>query len=144
MNPQSASPPSFRTRYSRGSKRIVTNLTPLIDVVFILLLFFMLASNFNQDNSISLNAPAGGSQAASATGALLVNVRTNGIRVAGKHLSQQGLVQRIAKLNTDHSSLKVLVHPGTDVDLQQTVAVLDTLKSAGVSNLRLMGQSRAD
>jgi biopolymer transport protein ExbD len=122
---------------------MTSSLTSLIDVVFILLFFFMLASSFNHNNAIALNAPAnGGNASATATGALLVNVRVDGVRVAGQHLSKRGLVARVKKLRNDNPALKVLVHPGAGVTLQQTVTVLDTLKMAGVSNLRLMGQPK--
>lgn len=100
----------------------------------------MLASNFNHNSAIALNAPTSGGGDKSARGALLVNVRVTGIRVAGQPLSQDELVARVKQLRTDNPGLKVLVHPGTGVDLQQVVDVLDTLKNAGVSNLRLMGR----
>lgn len=139
MKPQSARPPSFNARYGRPFKRASISLTPLIDVVFILLLFFMLASNFSNDHAIALESPASGGSPSSATGALLVNVRVNGVRVAGQLLSRKALVARVRQLRADNPDLKVLVQPGNGVDLQQTVNVLDELKTAGVRNLRLMG-----
>ena len=42
----------------QGRRRPLISLTPLIDVVFILLVFFMLASSFLDWRSIDLNAPA--------------------------------------------------------------------------------------
>ncbi|NNC23606.1 biopolymer transporter ExbD [Salinisphaera sp. USBA-960] len=144
MNPQSARPPSFSERYGRRSTRASTSLTSLIDVVFILLLFFMLASNFSHNSAIKLDAPTAGGNAASATGALLVNLRVNGIHVGGQSLSEKALVARVQQLRSKKDDLRVLVHPSTGVSLQQTVHVVDALKDAGVTNLRLMGQPGGD
>ncbi len=141
MNRKSAKPPSFSARYGQRPKRLSISLTPLIDVVFILLLFFMLASNFSHDHAIVLNSPASGGSHSSSTGALLVNVRVNGARVAGQLLSPKALVARIRKLHAENPDLKVLVHPGNGVNLQQTVNVLDEVKTAGVSDLRLMSDA---
>ena len=49
---------SFGQRASR--RRALIGLTPLIDVVFILLVFFMLASSFLDWRAIDLTAPARG------------------------------------------------------------------------------------
>ena len=69
---------------SQRRRRALVSLTPLIDVVFILLLFFMLASNFLDLHSIALDAPTGAAGKPAVEGALLVDVRLDGVRFAGR------------------------------------------------------------
>ncbi len=133
---------SFSDRLGPSRRRALISLTPLIDVVFILLLFFMLASSFSPLHSIVLNAPASGRGAPSIEGALLVDVRRDGrIRFAGRYVTRKQLLAKIKAARANHPNRRVLVRPSHGVSLQDTVRILDLLSSAGVRNLRLMSSS---
>ena len=125
----------FRTA---GRRRELISLTPLIDVVFILLVFFMLASSFLDWRSIELNAPGASSGGSPLEGALLVEIRTDGIRLSGEVVTHETLVRRIEDLLTRDSNRRVLVKPWAGVVMQDTVAVLDSLTAAGVTDLSLI------
>lgn len=77
----------MRIELPRSRKRFIS-LTPLINVVFILLVFFMLASNYLQWRSIELNAPAVQAAGSPLEGAILVRLRTDGsIDLNGERLT---------------------------------------------------------
>src|SRR3546814_3113150 len=100
----SASPPPTR-RFSRGPRRRVRiSLTPLIDVVFILLIFFMLATSFVDDRAIEVGAPAAKLGGASLEGALLVELRQDGLRLAGERLTAPQLLGRLQERSEEHTS----------------------------------------
>ena len=123
----------------RRRRRPLISLTPLIDVVFILLVFFMLASSFLDWRSIDLNAPGrAGSSQPSMVGAMLVEVRTDGLRLSGESITVDGLETRIAARLEQRPDQRVLVKPAATVPLQQVVTVLDRLSTAGVTDLSLI------
>ncbi|MDN5940175.1 MAG: biopolymer transporter ExbD [Salinisphaera sp.] len=134
-------PPRLRFAAEPKPRRALISLTPLIDVVFILLLFFMLASSFSDYHSISLDPPAAKAGPTSMQGALLVEVRRDGLRFAGTYVSLQGLVQRVRHHLQRTPGRRVLVQPGPGVSLQKTVNVLDRLIAAGATHLSLLGKS---
>ena len=136
-------PRSFSDSARTGRRRSLISLTPLIDVVFILLLFFMLASSFLDLHSIVLDAPAEGSGAPSVEGALLVDVRLDGIRFAGRYVGMDELVQRVRIALADAPDRRVLVRPAEQVKLQDAVRILDALSAAGVQRLSLMEMAHA-
>ena len=114
-------------------------LTPLIDVVFILLVFFMLASSFRDWRAIELAAPApGGRSGAPMEGALLVEVRPDGLRLSAEPVSLDVLAARVARRVIGQPDVRVLVKPQRGVVLQETVGVLDALAAAGVAELSLV------
>lgn len=131
---------SFSGLYRPPRRRSLISLTPLIDVVFILLLFFMLASSFTNLHAIVLNAPASGSTSStpSIEGALLVDVRLDGVRFAGRYVTLKQLIARVSAIRAKHGDRRVLIRPGNGVSLQDTVRVLDALDGAGIHNLQLM------
>lgn len=124
-------------RAARG-RRLSISLTPLIDVVFILLVFFMLASSFSQWRSLSLSAarPAAGAAAAS-EGAMLVEVTEEGVRLAGEALSPEAFGARIAARLEARPEQRFLLRAAPGVALQPVVDALDQMDALGARNVTL-------
>lgn len=138
MPPQASVPSPQRLASKAARRRALISLTPLIDVVFILLIFFMLASSFLDWRAIELNAPAQAAAGTSVEGALLVEVRSDSLRLSGETVSLDALASRISARLETAPDQRVLVRPASGVALQQAVAVLDRLKAVGVSELSLI------
>ena len=115
---------------------------PLINIVFLLLIFFMLASSFLDWRSIELNAPAKTAAGSPMEGALLVEIRRDGLRLSGEAVSLDGLAARVAKRTAAKPDQQVLVRPAAGVALQEAVQVLDRLAAAGASELSLIRSGR--
>lgn len=117
-------------------RRPLVSLTPLIDVVFILLVFFMLASSFLDWRAIDVSAGAGGTAAPSPRGALLVELRADGgLRLGGESLSADALSERIAARLARNPDQRVLVKPRPGVPLQNAIDLLERLTGAGVRDV---------
>jgi len=112
------------------------NLTPMIDVVFLLLVFFMLASRFGADRTLPL---ATGTGAATATPAVLRLVELDaggGLRLNGRPITAPELAPALTALSPDPAVPVVL--RGKGAALQALVTVLDDLEAAGFSRLVLV------
>ena len=125
-----------------GRRRALISLTPLIDVVFILLVFFMLASSFLDWRAIDLTAPARASAAGKMEGALLVEIRPDGLRLAGEVLPAPELLERVEARMAEKPGQTVLVRPADGVALQDTIRLLDGLADAGVTDLSLIRERK--
>ncbi len=138
--PVSDQPPRLANsrHHGRAGRRPLIGLTPLIDVVFILLVFFMLASSFLDWRAIDLGAPAEAKARGAMTGALLVEVRPDGLRLAGETVSLDTLAARVGARLAQKPDQRVLVKPAADVVLQSAVQVLDRLAAAGATDLSLI------
>ena len=119
-------------------RRALISLTPLIDVVFILLVFFMLASSFLDWRAIDLSASGGAAVGMSMEGALLVEIRPEGLRLSGETVSLETLGFRIAERVSEQPDQRVLIQPEPGVSLQRTVQVLDRLAASGVTGMSLI------
>ena len=130
--------PASNLRQGSARRRALIGMTPLIDVVFILLVFFMLASSFLDWRAIDLTAPAKASASGRMDGALLVEIRPKGLRLAGEALPPEALIARVAAHVLEKPEQKVLVRPAAGVALQDTVRLLDGLAAAGATELSLI------
>ncbi|WP_416897088.1 MAG: ExbD/TolR family protein [Minwuia sp.] len=119
-------------------RRALISLTPLIDVVFILLVFFMLASSFLDWRAIDLSPPVEAGGGARLEGSLLVDIRRDALRLAGEPMDLETLADRIGVLVADKPGRPVILRPAPDVSLQRTVEVLDRLGAAGAAGMALI------
>lgn len=120
-------------------RRSVISLTPLIDVVFILLVFFMLASSFMDWRYVTMDTPSmrAASLPEQATALTLVVGRT-GVSVDGQNLSDDELLTRARRHLQQHPELAIRVQPAADTPLQRVMTILDTLSAAGLEPLTLV------
>ena len=121
---------------SRSGRLI--RLTPLIDMVFILLVFFMLASSFLEWRTIVLQPPQQARPGGPMEGAYLVEVNADGLRLSGQAISPQTLEERARAWADMRPARPVLVKPGAGVALQEAVRVIDLLASAGITDMSFL------
>jgi biopolymer transport protein ExbD len=123
---------------SIAPKRRLVSLTPLIDVVFILLVFFMLASSLVKWQVVALDAPASAAAGTAVVGSWLVRVQPDGLDLNAEPIEPSELAGRIGVRIIENPDQRVLVQPAPGVSLQHLVDVLDLLRDAGATNLTLL------
>ncbi len=117
--------------------RMIT-LTPLIDVVFILLVFFMLASSFLDWRAVDLRLTGVSSGGPSATSVMVVVLRADGsLTIDGEPVTQDAVLTRTREKVEGDEAFSIVVRPEDEVELQQMVGLVDVLKSAGAVDIAL-------
>ncbi|MDH3639858.1 MAG: biopolymer transporter ExbD [Gammaproteobacteria bacterium] len=123
----------------RRRRRPIIGLTPLIDVVFILLIFFMLASSFLDWRAIPLEVPRTGFEPSSEVQGVLVRIKRGGeVDLNGIPVTGGALIQQLGRLLETSPNVRVLVQPQAGVPLQEVVRVLDGLSEAGARHVSLV------
>ncbi len=122
------------------SKRRWLSLTSLIDVVFLLLIFFMLTTNFSQQRKFSLDIPAEKGEGKSAWhDATLVRIHEDGIvDFNGRHVIASNISSKVTQLLQDRPTIRFIVRPDSNIPLQQVVQVMDQLRAGGASLVSLI------
>jgi len=111
------------------------SLTPMIDVVFLLLVFFMLASRFGVDRVLEL--PLSGAGADWAGPPRLVDISPAGLRLNGADIVAENLPNALMDLVENPSDPVVLRGKG-DATLEAVVRVAEQLRAAGFTALVLV------
>lgn len=118
-------------------RRAVVSLTPLIDVVFILLVFFMLASSFIDWRAIDLGA-SGTSRGGGIEGSMLIDLGPEQLRLSGETLDLDAFATRVAARLAEKPDQKFVIRPVDGADVQRLIAVLDRPEAAGATRVELM------
>lgn len=120
--------------YSRETPRI--NISALIDVVFILLIFVVLAANFDRIREMNVDLPTAEQVEAPSDDALVLTVPADGaVEIEGQKLERHEL-QAALHEHSDEFDILVLVGDGA-VELQQTVEIFDQATAAGFESVSI-------
>lgn len=109
------------------------NLTPMIDVVLLLLVFFMMVSRFGGMQGMPLSVAGGGAGAWSGP-PRLVELGAEGITLNGVAVPVAGLVAGLRPLMASADD-PVVLRTGGDAGVQALVAVLDGLRAGGITRV---------
>ena len=107
-------------------RRRKLSLTSLIDVIFLLLLFFMLSSTFSQFSEVELATAGQGQAAVSERRPIFVQLREDGLRVNAREVPLDGLAEALAALMEGEA--RALVSTGADVTAQRLTDLLLALR----------------
>jgi biopolymer transport protein ExbD len=126
-------------RRNSGSERIEFQLAPMIDIMFLLLSFFIASQIYAQwetEIDIKLPTSATGDQPDRAPAEIIVNVKVDGTLVVNQkvfdHEGFGALLQRVVKL---YPGQPVLVRADRQTPYQYVVGVLDLCRSADIWNI---------
>jgi biopolymer transport protein ExbD len=109
-------------------------LTPMIDVVFLLLVFFMLAARFGGTDAIAVSL-AGSSVASYDGPPRLVTVLPDAVRVNGIDVTDPAsALEPLMQASNDI----IILRPSDEASVQRLLNVMGQLRTAGLTNLVIL------
>jgi biopolymer transport protein ExbD len=123
-----------------GRARIHSHLdiAPLIDIVFLLLVFFMLTSTFLVPEAIELELPESSSASVTETMPIVVSLdKTGQLALNGEAIGLDQLRIAIAPLLKQDADSAVTLKSDAHTEVQQLLKVMDEIRAAGGSNVAL-------
>lgn len=121
------------------SEDVTINLTPMIDVVFLLVIFFMVGSKFSEAESrIKVNVPTTGqmSSIARVPDERVVAIGVDGsITLDDTVISLVDLTETLRREHANYPGMKVAVRGEATGSVQQMVEVLQAVRVAGVEQI---------
>ena len=128
--------PLLSQRRARQGEEI--NIAPLIDMVFILLIFFMVSTTFVRDLQLDLERPGASSAVVADTRALRVQVdRRGGLYLDGQVVKPWMLESRVRDLLRNRRIKTVLVVADQGLSTGDLVDVVDQCRMAGAEHVGL-------
>lgn len=124
--------------FQRSVRRSKKNLplTALIDVMFILIIFFMLTTSFMKIESLELMLPSSGSKKVASQEVLHLYIRSNGEMNLGKRaIDQEALTESLARMFEKDPATKIMLLTADGVTMQQLVNIMDRIYMAGGHSL---------
>jgi biopolymer transport protein ExbD len=120
----------------QGSDEI--NISPLIDMVFILLIFFIVTTVFVEETGIEVTKPQAASAVQLEKTSILIAISANGnVVYGGREIGANGVRAVVRRLIQDDSEIPVIIQADESVTTQLLVRVIDEAKLAGAQSVNI-------
>jgi len=131
---------------SSGRQKVTLDLTPLIDVVFLLLIFFMVSTTFDKQTQLKVDLPEASEQAAEdqEKDQIAITIDAQGqFYINDEELITHDLdtlMRAMTKISGDRTDLPVLVSSDKQAPFQAAIMVMDAVGQLGMSRLSFVAQ----
>ncbi len=117
---------------------------PLINVVFLLLIFFMLAGELSARDPFNIQPPKSASTTPADSRDIVLQVAADGrIALDGEEIAEADLVAAIKGMSEYLLTADLFLKSDASVDAVRIVEIMEKLRAAGVAKLRLLTVERA-
>ena len=127
-----------RTNKAVAEDEAQIDLTPMLDVVFIMLIFFIVTASFIKESGIEVNRPeASTSQPKENVNILVAISATNEIWMDQRRIDVRSVRANIERLHAENPKGAVVIQADNESNTETVAAVLDAAREAGVYDVSL-------
>lgn len=120
-----------------GNQTDELNISPLIDMVFILLIFFIVTTVFVEETGVDVNKPQAASAVDLEKNSILIAITDTGkVVYGGREIGLTG-VRSIVRRNTQREMMPVIIQSDRNVPTHLLVGVIDEAKLAGAESVSI-------
>ena len=125
--------------FAKKNKNIEFNIAPLIDIVFLLLIFFMLASEFTDFKTIDMATPINSDREIESSEPLLVKLSSDGkIKIKEVLIDFTILDKKVMNLKKNQTDTKVIISTPEKTEINLLMKVMDIIRISGIDNIALI------
>ena len=136
----------MRRHSTRGDSELDSeiNLTPMLDVVFIMLIFFIVTTSFVKESGIEVNRPNASTGERQERGNIIIAVRANGeIWIDRRAVDIRALRPTVERLHNETPQGAVVIAADTKASTGTLVRVMDQVRLAGVEKVSVATEETA-
>jgi len=128
----------MRRKRSKRTDEDEVNLTPMLDVVFILLIFFIVTASFVKESGMDINRPDAAMAVRKERGNILVAITPTGqIWIDRRQVDVRAVRANIERLHAENPQGAVVIQADRDSKNGLLVEVMDAAKLAGVESISI-------
>jgi biopolymer transport protein ExbD len=117
------------------------NITPMLDIVFIMLIFFIVTTSFTKETGATIIRPEAAQAVALQNGTILIGVRPNGdIWMAKRQVELREVRQMVERARAENPEGSVVIVADKGSRIGTVTQVMDQVKMAGVQGISISAE----
>ncbi|MFA5233617.1 MAG: biopolymer transporter ExbD [Sulfurimonas sp.] len=121
------------------------DMTPMLDIVFIMLIFFIVTTSFVRESGIEVNKPQAATAKVDKRANIIISINKQGeIWIDKRPIDIRALRATIEKLHADTPEGSVVIAADTKAYTGILVSVMDQVKLAGIEKISIGAQSDSE
>ena len=136
----------MRRRASRSASEQSSeiDMTPMLDIVFIMLIFFIVTTSFVKESGIDVNRPTAQTAERKEQGHIIVSIKPNGeIWIDKRQVDIRAVRANVSRLHAENPLGSVIIASDKDTKVHVLVQVMDQIRLAGISNASIATESES-
>ena len=132
----------MRRRRERKKAESEVNLTPMLDVVFIMLIFFIVTATFVKEVGLDVNQPDQDKPKNIDPDKKSIVVKISSrdrIMIGGRDVDWRSVRANIERLHAENPEAPVVIQPHSESRTETMIHIMDSARLAGVYNISLAG-----
>jgi biopolymer transport protein ExbD len=117
------------------NKKLKINIIPLIDIIFLMLVFFMLATNFDEKRELQFSIEKKIGENSELEKTIVINIKNNKFIYNNKVLEKRNLEQDLVKIWKSSNSKNFVILNDKSSEIENLVRILDILKVNKIKNV---------
>ena len=127
-----------RQRHCEEEEEIGIDLTPLMDIVFIMLIFFIVTTSFVKESGVEVNRPTASTAQRKERGNILIAITADGrIWIDKRQVDLRAVRANVARFRAENSKASVVIQADKDSRNGLLVQVMDQVRLAGVHQISI-------
>jgi biopolymer transport protein ExbD len=127
-----------RRHTDHGNEGTELNLTPMLDIVFIMLIFFVVTTSFVRESGIEVNRPTAQTAERRDHGNILIAISPNGeIWIDKRAVDIRAVRAVVERLVAENPEGGVIIQGDRDAQIGLLVKVMDQVRKAGIVNVSI-------
>ncbi|MCG3721322.1 biopolymer transporter ExbD [Vibrio cincinnatiensis] len=130
-------------RRSSNQEEAQVDLTSMLDIVFIMLIFFIVTSSFVRESGVEVNRPSAANVAAQKDAGIFVAITAaNDIYIDKRQIDAERVQATLEHLLLEQPEASLVIQADEHAYNGTVVKVMDAAKGAGVKNIALAAEKR--
>lgn len=119
------------------------NMTPLIDIMLVLLIIFMVTSSISLESGLNIDIPkTSSSTTKNESNIIIISLDSNGtLSIDGQRTNLENLKLLLSKVIQEKGSSSVIFEGDQDASLGKMISIMDLAKEAGATNFAIAAES---
>jgi len=135
----------MRTRRHTQTEDAEINITPMLDIVFIMLIFFIVTTSFTKETGAVITKPVAGRAVALRSGTILVGIRSNDeIWMSKRKIELREVRQMVEQAKSENPKGSVVIVADKESSIGMVTQVMDQVKLAGVEGVSIAAENPDD
>ncbi|MGK0267456.1 MAG: biopolymer transport protein ExbD [Paraglaciecola sp.] len=131
-------------RHSDNNEEAEINMTPMLDIVFIMLIFFIVTTSFVKESGISVNTPKAQTASRQDQANIFIAITRDGqVWIDKRPIDIRALRTVVARLHAENPAGSVVIQSDRDSATHTLVEVMDQVRLAGIEKIAIAANKDA-
>ena len=133
-----------RSNRSGSEQTADIDMTPMLDIVFIMLIFFIVTTSFVKESGIDVNRPTAQTATRKEQGNIIVAIKSNGdVWIDKRQVDIRAVRANVSRLHAEQPLGSVVIAADKDTKVKALTQVMDQIRLAGIMNASIATETES-